>query len=177
MASPGANEGLVRPSIATEAGKRPQAGVESSPVMDTVGAMEMAVALESDARQAAAVKLADQGRTEAEQEVNIPTAPLAPAPQGRRRATSSAAPSGEVAKLFVGVGRAAGIRPADLVGAIANEAGISSRSIGAIDIADRFSLVEVPASQIDEIIRKLRDSTIRGKKVNVRREEPARRRP
>ena len=126
---------------------------------------------------AAAVKLADQGRTEAEQEVNIPTAPLAPAPQGRRRATSSAAPSGEVAKLFVGVGRAAGIRPADLVGAIANEAGISSRSIGAIDIADRFSLVEVPASQIDEIIRKLRDSTIRGKKVNVRREEPARRRP
>ncbi len=126
---------------------------------------------------AAAVKLADQGRTEAEQEVNIPTAPLAPAPQGRRRATSSQAPSGEVAKLFVGVGRAAGIRPADLVGAIANEAGISSRSIGAIDIADRFSLVEVPASQIDEIIRKLRDSTIRGKKVNVRREEPARRRP
>ena len=60
MASPGANEGLVRPSIATEAGKRPQAGVESSPVMDTVGAMEMAVALESDARQAAAVKLADE---------------------------------------------------------------------------------------------------------------------
>ena len=76
--------------------------------------------------------------------------------------------------MFVGVGRAAGIRPADLVGAIANEAGISSRSIGAIDIADRFSLVEVPASQIDDIIRKLRGSTIRGKKVNVRRDrEPA----
>ncbi len=119
---------------------------------------------------AAAVKLADQGRNDAQaEEVNIPIAPLAPVKDGRRRAPSSQS-SGEVAKLFVGVGRAAGIRPADLVGAIANEAGISSRSIGAIDIADRFSLVEVPASQIDDIIRKLRGSTIRGKKVNVRRD-------
>ena len=107
---------------------------------------------------AAAVKLVDQGRTDAQaEEVHIPAVPRAPARDG-------------VAKLFVGVGRAAGIRPADLVGAIANEAGISSRSIGAIDIADRFSLVEVPASQIDDIIRKLRGSTIRGKKVNVRRD-------
>ena len=124
---------------------------------------------------AAAVKLADQGRTEAEQEdVIIPTAPLTPAParDGRRRsAATSQLAGGEIAKLFVGVGRAAGIRPADLVGAIANEAGISSRSIGAIDITDRFSLVEVPESQIDDIIRKLRGATIRGKKVLVRRDK------
>ncbi|MGB6987586.1 MAG: DEAD/DEAH box helicase [Candidatus Aquilonibacter sp.] len=132
---------------------------------------------------AAAVKLVDQGRTDAEaKEVNIPTAPLVPARDGRRRAPTSQSPNAEVAKLFVGVGRAAGIRPADLVGAIANEAGISSRSIGAIDIADRFSLVEVPASQIDDIIRKLRSTTIRGKKLNVRRDreragKPARRVP
>ncbi len=123
---------------------------------------------------AAAVKLVDQGRTEAEQEdVIIPAAPLtsAPARDGRRRgAATSQLAGGEIAKLFVGVGRAAGIRPADLVGAIANEAGISSRSIGAIDITDRFSLVEVPESQIDDIIRKLRGATIRGKKVLVRRD-------
>jgi ATP-dependent RNA helicase DeaD len=120
---------------------------------------------------AAAVKLVDQGRADAEQEeVNIPTALPAPARESRRRAPTSQSVSGEVAKLFVGVGRAAGIRPADLVGAIANEAGISSRSIGSIDIADRFSLVEVPASQIDDIIRKLRSTTIRGKKLNVRRD-------
>ena len=120
---------------------------------------------------AAAVKLVDQGRTDAEaEEVNIPTALPAPAREARRRTPASQSVSGEVAKLFVGVGRAAGIRPADLVGAIANEAGISSRSIGSIDIADRFSLVEVPASQIDDIIRKLRSTTIRGKKLNVRRD-------
>jgi ATP-dependent RNA helicase DeaD len=131
---------------------------------------------------AAAVKLADQGRNEADkEEVHIPTVPLAPAPapargparvaRGPRTAAVQPA-NGEFSKLFVGVGRLAGVRPADLVGAIANEAGISSRSIGAIDIADRFSLVEVPESQIDDIIRTLRGTTIRGKKVNVRRDRP-----
>jgi RNA polymerase sigma-70 factor, ECF subfamily len=60
MACPGANQGPAEPSITTDAGRRPQSGVESSPATDTVGAMEMAVALESDARQAAAVKVADE---------------------------------------------------------------------------------------------------------------------
>jgi ATP-dependent RNA helicase DeaD len=64
----------------------------------------------------------------------------------------------------------AGIRPADLVGAIANEAQISSREIGPIEIADRFSLVGVPASAIDDIIAALRGSSIRGKKITVRRD-------
>jgi RNA polymerase sigma-70 factor (ECF subfamily) len=60
MASPGANQGPAGPSITTDAGRRPNQGVESSPVTDTVGAMEMAVALEADARQAAAVRVADE---------------------------------------------------------------------------------------------------------------------
>ena len=73
-------------------------------------------------------------------------------------------------RIFVGMGRSAGIRPADLVGAIANEAGISSRDIGAIDIADRFSLVEVPDDSADVIIAALRGATLRGKRVVVRRD-------
>ena len=47
-------------------------------------------------------------------------------------------------RLFVGAGRAAGVRPGDLVGAITNEAGLRGGDIGAIQIADGFSLVEVP---------------------------------
>lgn len=72
--------------------------------------------------------------------------------------------------LFVGAGREAGIRPGDLVGAITGEAGINSRELGAIQIAERFSLVEVPASRADEIIAALRATTIRGRKVSVRRD-------
>jgi ATP-dependent RNA helicase DeaD len=77
-----------------------------------------------------------------------------------------------VVRLFVDAGRQAGIRPGDLVGAITGEAGVESRSLGAIEIADRFSLVEVPESLAENIIAALRATTIRGKKVMVRRERP-----
>ena len=72
--------------------------------------------------------------------------------------------------MYVGAGRKAGIRPGDLVGAIANEANVSSSAIGAIEIADRFSLVEVPEQMADDIIEALRGTTIKGKRVTVRRD-------
>ena len=73
-------------------------------------------------------------------------------------------------RLFVNAGRRAGIRPGDLVGAITGELGIQSRSIGAIEINDGFSLVEVPESIADDVIGALRATKLRGLKVNVRRE-------
>jgi ATP-dependent RNA helicase DeaD len=80
-------------------------------------------------------------------------------------------PGGEaMTRLFVGVGRRAGIRPQDLVGAIAGESGLTGREIGSIEIADRFSLVDVPESAADDVIVALRASTIKGKKATVRRE-------
>ena len=88
----------------------------------------------------------------------------------REAARAAGGPVREVAMLFVGAGREAGIRPGDLVGAITGEAGINSRELGAIQIADRFSLVEVPASRADEIIAALKATTIRGRKVPVRRD-------
>ena len=79
--------------------------------------------------------------------------------------------SGEdMTRLFVGAGRRAGIRPGDLVGAITGEAGIDSREIGAIEISDGFSLVEVPEARAQDIIAALKATKLRGAKVNVRRE-------
>jgi len=77
---------------------------------------------------------------------------------------------GDMAKLYVSAGRQAGVRPQDLVGAIANEAGVSGKLIGAIEIAERFSLVEVPEDAADHVITTLGRSKIRGKKVTVRRD-------
>jgi ATP-dependent RNA helicase DeaD len=79
-------------------------------------------------------------------------------------------PSGPSTRIFVGLGRHAGVRPGDLVGAIANETDVSGREIGAIEIKDKFSLVEVPAGAADRVIDALRATTIKGKKVTVRRE-------
>jgi RNA polymerase sigma-70 factor, ECF subfamily len=60
MAPEGANEPPAGPSIPVEAAEKPLARAESRLVKDQMGAMDMAVALEADARQAAAVKLADE---------------------------------------------------------------------------------------------------------------------
>jgi ATP-dependent RNA helicase DeaD len=109
-----------------------------------------------------------------EQDIAVVAAPPPPKPKSRfegkpggpRRGASNA----DMAKLFIGAGREAGIRPQDLVGAIANEAGVPGDTIGAIQITDRFSLVEVPEAVANHVIRVLRDATIRGKKVPVRRD-------
>jgi ATP-dependent RNA helicase DeaD len=90
--------------------------------------------------------------------------------RGERPRRPRARGGADVSRVFIGLGRKAGVRPGDLVGAIANEAGIDSRSIGAIEITDRFSLVEVPDDAADEVIRALRGTTIRGKKVLARRD-------
>jgi ATP-dependent RNA helicase DeaD len=76
----------------------------------------------------------------------------------------------EVARLFIGAGRLDSLRPGDLVGAIANEAGIDGEAIGAIKIADRFALVEVPEEFAEIVIQALRNTQIRGRRVTVRRD-------
>ena len=57
---------------------------------------------------------------------------------------------GSMVRLFLRVGRRDGVRPADLVGAIANEAGLSGDQIGDIDLYDTFSFVEVPEESGDQ---------------------------
>jgi len=96
-----------------------------------------------------------------------------PGPRAPRGDKQRAGPSPEfdMARLFIGVGRQAGVRPADLVGAIAGEAGVEGRRIGAIEIGDNYSLVEVPEPLADQIVTALRSATLRGKKVQVRRDK------
>ena len=78
---------------------------------------------------------------------------------------------GDVTRIYIGLGRSSGIRPGDIVGAIANEAGINPKGIGAIDIADTFALVEVREEEAGSIIAALRGTTLRGKKVTVRQDQ------
>lgn len=72
--------------------------------------------------------------------------------------------------LWIGAGEQAGIRPQDLVGAIANEAKIDSKLIGPIQIREGFSLVGVPEGDVDRVVAAMRNTTLRGRKVQVRRE-------
>jgi ATP-dependent RNA helicase DeaD len=75
---------------------------------------------------------------------------------------------GKMIRIHVGFGRKSGVRPADLVGAIANEAGISGRDIGNIEMGNGFSLVEIPESVAESVVEALTGTKIRGQRVNVR---------
>jgi ATP-dependent RNA helicase DeaD len=77
-------------------------------------------------------------------------------------------------RLFLDVGRFDRIRPADIVGAIANEVGLSGKSIGSIDIYDRFSFVEVPSEQSQKVLHILNGVALRGKQVRVSVAKPKR---
>ncbi len=80
----------------------------------------------------------------------------------------------KMTRLYLAAGRVAGVRPADLVGAITGEAGVESRAIGSIEIADRFSIVEVPTALATRILVALRATKIRGRKVTVNRDRSER---
>jgi ATP-dependent RNA helicase DeaD len=125
----------------------------------------------------AAVKLAHDasgGESDEEDIPDVAAPPDRPARPQRdepgRSQRPARAPAGGMTRLFVGTGREGGVRPQDLVGAITGETSLSGRDIGAIEIGQRFSLVEVPEGAADEVIESLRGSKIRGKKATVRRE-------
>jgi len=120
---------------------------------------------------AAAVKLADRARDGGEgDEVDIPSAELTAPAQQRDRKAKSRPLSPNVERVYVGLGRRDGIRPADLVAALTTKAGVHARDIGAIDIAERFSLIEVPSDAMTRIVKTLREATVRGKKLGARRD-------
>jgi hypothetical protein len=64
-------------------------------------------------------------------------------------------------RLFSGAGTRSGIRPADLVGAIAGETGVPGTMLGPIKIAETFSLVDVPEEFAAEIIGRMKNANLR----------------
>ena len=82
-------------------------------------------------------------------------------------------PEASKARIFFGAGKKAGIRPADLVGAIAGEAEVPSNLIGPIQITESFSVVDVPEELAEKVIAAVGAGGLRGKKVTVRRDRHA----
>jgi ATP-dependent RNA helicase DeaD len=87
-------------------------------------------------------------------------------------------------RLFIDAGSRAGVRPGDIVGAIANEAGVPGKAIGSIDIYDGFTFVELPSQYRDQVLERMARATIRGRPVGIRvaegakpPQEPGSRRP
>ncbi len=80
--------------------------------------------------------------------------------------------SGRMVRLFVDAGREAGIRPGDIVGAIAGETDIPGRVIGAIDVHARFTFVDIPAEYVDRVLERMRNVQIRSTPIVVKLATP-----
>ena len=86
-----------------------------------------------------------------------------------RGASSRTPPSrGAMSRLFVNAGKSDGMTPRDLVGSIANEAGISSDQIGKIELRDTHSIVEIATPVAEQVADKINGITVRGKRLTMR---------
>ena len=134
---------------------------------------------------AAALRLAEEAEGRTDDDTDIPA--FAPFERRRNdrgergerrndrpRRERSSEPEPGMTRLFFGAGRDAGVRPADVVGAVANEAGINSRSIGAIDIAERFTIVEVESELAEQVVNALQGIRYKGRNVTVKLDQPRR---
>ena len=75
-------------------------------------------------------------------------------------------------RLFINIGKKQGIRPGNILGAIAGESGISGNLVGTIDMYDKYTFVEVPREVASDVLEAMKNVKIKGKSVNV---EPANR--
>ncbi|MEZ6137635.1 MAG: DEAD/DEAH box helicase [Pirellulaceae bacterium] len=84
----------------------------------------------------------------------------------RRR--NSRPPQPGMQRFRIEVGRDDGVRPGNIVGAVANEAGISGNEIGPIDIHGHFSTIDLPADLPPAAVATLKKTWVSGKQLQLR---------
>jgi ATP-dependent RNA helicase DeaD len=94
-------------------------------------------------------------------------------PEGDRPPRRERAPrrsGGSFATYRIAVGRKHKVSPGAIVGAIANEGGLTRGDFGNISIRDDFSLVELPDDLDNETLSALRDTRIGRNPIDIRRD-------
>ena len=86
--------------------------------------------------------------------------PFRPRPQG------DGPPKG-IARYRIEVGHEHGVQPGNIVGAIANEAGIDAAHIGRINIFDAYSTVDLPEGMPRDIQQRLRKAWVCGQQLEI----------
>ena len=75
-------------------------------------------------------------------------------------------------KYRIEVGRAHGVNPGQIVGALANESELNGADIGGIDIQAHFSTVDLPSNMSEELVRGLRNVRVAGQPLRISKWEP-----
>lgn len=78
-------------------------------------------------------------------------------------------------RLFINIGKKDKIKPANILGAIAGESGMPGKLVGAIDMMDNYTFVDVPAIHAEKILKVMNDNVqIKGRRVNVEKANQSR---
>ncbi|MBX9853704.1 MAG: DEAD/DEAH box helicase [Cytophagaceae bacterium] len=85
----------------------------------------------------------------------------------RERSKTFVNRDGKMVRLFINAGRKHKISKGDIAGALVGKSGLDFKSIGAIDVHDDFSFVEVSDQDAERAISGIMDKKIKGKKVNI----------
>jgi len=70
-------------------------------------------------------------------------------------------------KLVLGGGRSAGLRVADIVGAVTSSAGLDGEAVRDVLVLERFSFLSVPADEAERVIESLDGREVRGRKLSL----------
>ncbi len=81
---------------------------------------------------------------------------------------TSGPPRPGMQRYQIEVGRVDGVRPSNIVGAIANEAGISGSDIGSIDIRGTYSTIDLPDGMPKDVYQLLQKTWVSGKQLRIK---------
>jgi len=87
--------------------------------------------------------------------------------RGAVKRKGGAALQGSMQRYRIEVGKDHGAKPGNIVGAIANEAGLNGKEIGQIDMHADFSIVDLPKGMPDEVFKGLQATRVAGQKLNI----------
>jgi ATP-dependent RNA helicase DeaD len=88
---------------------------------------------------------------------------------GDQRPQRAGPPAQGMERFRIEVGRDDGVKPGNIVGAIANEAGLEGRYIGRIDIRDDHSILDLPAGMPKELLQHLKKTRVCGRPLAIKR--------
>jgi ATP-dependent RNA helicase DeaD len=71
------------------------------------------------------------------------------------------------AKLLVSAGRAHGLEPADLIGAIVENSRLGGEDVTGVRVLERFSFAEVPSERADEVVSKVGGQSVKGTELRM----------
>ena len=160
----------LRSTLANAGGASASEMALLAPLLDTHDALEIA---------AAALRLYEGARRDAivlRAKVANASARVAPTSSPRSGLSvvgggGSAANSSGKQRVFLAVGKRDSVRVGDIVGAVANEAGIPGERIGTVELFESHSIVELAADDAAKAVEVLSDATLRGRSLRARIDE------